>query len=1125
MTVNSGANITGAAYGGATNGSQTVSVNTLTFNGGTAMLGVGGYSALGDVTDNMVSIHTGVTVTGGIMGGSSGIGNVLRNTVEMDGGNVAEIGAGYTREGESSYNIVTMTGGDVTAAITGGSVLAGTTTHNEITIGSSAGAIGTFIVSGYVYTAGDAANNTLDFNGGTLSTSGALAGFMAAGYTSNGTVSENKTNITGGTVYGGYGYDDYGNSSGLLIPQGVYGGLAVKGNASANELEITGGDLDGIVAAGRAEEGDATGNILNYSGATLQKTGTLDPFLGAGFSKKGNATGNTAVISDGTIMAGESGAYFSNGMILGIYGGGAIEGNANDNHLTIDDGIIEGDVAGGGTITGEASRNTVTVNDGDFNSVIVGGYTITGNSDHNKVFVNGGTFAPTDDGIGGGITGDGSASFNTAVVDASGSNIGNSLMGGHSFGGLFFGKTLDSRVDGNVIEFKNGELGASGAGNGGLVAGGINWDGDVRNNKVTISDGTIYGGDDEDSLGVYGGMTYNGDAVGNVLILEGGTLSGSFAAGHVAENPNSGFTDGTGNGNALNNTLRILSGANIPDGNISAGATINGDAIGNRLFMDGGAVATNSAVTAAVVNGDGDVRGNYVEIAGGSVTGTVLGGIIAGTGEASGNTVVVTGNAAIIYNATAAVGGMPQVIAGGVLMDAGRAVNNTVRISGNADIDADMALYGGYSFMGGAADVTTGNTLSIEKIGVTAKSAANFSRYAFVVPDTGLLSSPMLALTDTADLSGTTITIDAGARQFTPGDTFTLIQNAVGLDAASVVYDAVGLGMMNVFDISENGDLAARFRVFTTNPQTKALAESRMAGLSLLNHGSDMIFGSGLDGALAAGRAGGGGLMPFAAVEGASLRIKTGSHVDVDGFALMAGMSRDIRTAFGGVLFGGFFESGWGNYDSVNDFANLNSVYGHGRTSYHGGGLMARFDLPANFHGKIAARAGKVRSDYSGRNFLSGNASYDSDSAYFGSQVALGRVWHAGDKADVDFTASYFWNRQNGDRVRIGPDRLRLDPTDSHRARGSLRVSYSPTACFTAYAGAGFEYEFGDKAKGSLNGNRVAPPELKGGTGIGELGVRFAPAASNGFSVSASVQGYVGRRKGVSGGLRLGWSF
>jgi hypothetical protein len=255
--------------------------------------------------------------------------------------------------------------------------------------------------------------------------------------------------------------------------------------------------------------------------------------------------------------------------------------------------------------------------------------------------------------------------------------------------------------------------------------------------------------------------------------------------------------------------------------------------------------------------------------------------------------------------------------------------------------------------------VTTGNTLSVERNGVNAKSVANFSSYAFVLPNTGSLSTPMLALTDTANLVGTTVTIDAGSRQFVPGDTFTLIQNATGFDAASAVYDAVGLGMMNVFGLSESGNLEAQFHEFTTNPQTKALTESRMAGLSFLNHGSDMIFGAGMDGAMAAGRAGGGGgWIPFAAVEGASRRTKTGSHVDVDGFALMVGMSKDIRTSFGGVLIGGFFEAGWGNYDSVNDFANMNSVYGHGDTNYYGGGLMARFDLPANFYGKIAVRAG-----------------------------------------------------------------------------------------------------------------------------------------------------------------------
>lgn len=1127
MTLTSGS-ISGAAYVGVTNGAETVSGNTLNITGASLMLGIGGHSKGGDATDNTIYINVGADISGGVMAGSSETGNVLRNIVNMNNGTVAEIGAGNTNFGNAQYNEIVMTTGTVDVSVTGGSVMGiGNATNNTVTI--NGGSIGSFAAAGFIYTQGDAADNVLTFNGGSLSS--ANQGFMAGGYTSNGAARNNVTTIAGGSVSGAYDYDDFGNPSGPLIPRGIYGGSTLKGDTEGNELNISGVSttLDGIVAAGRTEEGNATGNKLTFKEATLQGTGGSGdpaPFLGGGFSRKGNAVGNELHIISGTVASGMGDAYFTDDMYYGNYGGATIHGDATDNSIVIDGGTVSGDTAAGVAIYGHTLRNSITVNGGNISDVIAGGYTIAGNSDYNTVTVNGGTFADTDEGIGGGITADGSASHNTVTINAAGSYLGKTVTGGYGMGGLFLEQTLESRADNNIVNFIDGNLGTGGSA---LVAGGLNWNGGVSNNRVTVSGGVISAGDDEDALGVYGGMTYNGDAIGNELVVQGGTVSGSLAAGHVAENTDpslaSLFPNGTGFGNAVSNTLRITQTADIDDGNVSAGATVNGDAVGNRLLMDGGTVLTNSALTAAVVNGTGNTRNNLVEISGGTVTGTVFGGLVATSGEASGNTVVISGNARVEENTGA--GFMPQFIAGGVLMGNGSANNNTVRIAGNADVST-MALYGGYDFLGAGNDVTTGNTLSIERMGAHAVSVANFGNYAFVLPQTGALSGPMLSLDNTADLTGTSISIDAGDRQFAAGDSFVLIDNAAGLGSASVtVYAAVGLGMMNVFDVSESGQLQARFRAFTANPQTKALAESRMAGLSFLNHGSNMIFGSGLDAGLAsrAAAGGAGGWIPFAAADGASIRTKTGSHVDVDGFSLMAGLSREICSPFGSALVSGFFESGWGNYDSVNDFVNMNAVYGDGDTNYYGGGLMAYFDLPAQFYGKVAARGGWMESDYSGRNFLSGDASYDSNAAYFGAQAVLGHIWHLGETFDLDTSAGYFWNHQAGDTANVGGDRLRLESTDSQRARGSIRLSYSPNKCFTAYAGAGYEYEFDGKAQAKLNGNAVTPPELRGGTGIGELGVQFRPASDNGFTIGASVQGYVGRNEGVSGGLRFGWSF
>ncbi len=50
-------------------------------------------------------------------------------------------------------------------------------------------------------------------------------------------------------------------------------------------------------------------------------------------------------------------------------------------------------------------------------------------------------------------------------------------------------------------------------------------------------------------------------------------------------------------------------------------------------------------------------------------------------------------------------------------------------------------------------------------------------------------------------------------------------------------------------------------------------------------------------------------------------------------------------------------------------------------------------------------------------------------------------------------------------------------------------------------------------------------PSLRGFTGIGELGILRNPSADNGFFADMGVQGYLGKRQGVTGNLRLGWVY
>ncbi len=55
--------------------------------------------------------------------------------------------------------------------------------------------------------------------------------------------------------------------------------------------------------------------------------------------------------------------------------------------------------------------------------------------------------------------------------------------------------------------------------------------------------------------------------------------------------------------------------------------------------------------------------------------------------------------------------------------------------------------------------------------------------------------------------------------------------------------------------------------------------------------------------------------------------------------------------------------------------------------------------------------------------------------------------------------------------------------------------------------------------------NEYSAPSLRGDTGIGELGLTWAPSATLPLSVDLGVQGYVGTREGVSGNLQITWEF
>lgn len=301
------------------------------------------------------------------------------------------------------------------------------------------------------------------------------------------------------------------------------------------------------------------------------------------------------------------------------------------------------------------------------------------------------------------------------------------------------------------------------------------------------------------------------------------------------------------------------------------------------------------------------------------------------------------------------------------------------------------------------------------------------------------------------------------------------------------------------------------------NPRLKALSEGRLAGIAFLNQGGDLLADSGFN-ALANSALADGRFITFAAMSGGSSRYNSGSHVDVDGFSLMTGLGKRLAAAGGNVLLGAFFEAGWGSYDSYNSFSN-----------YYGGGLLGRYLFANGFYAEASGRLGRVSTDFFTRDLYNAlnnqYAGYDSGVTYYGAHAGLGYLWEVTEKTTIDFSSKYFWTRQGGDSLTVAGDPLSFSAVNSQRWRSDARVSYAATPCFSPYAGAAHEYEFSGKARAAVYGYEITSPSLGGHTGVGELGFVYRPAAGHGFSADLGVQGYVGKREGVSGSLKLQYEF
>ena len=713
------------------------------------------------------------------------------------------------------------------------------------------------------------------------------------------------------------------------------------------------------------------------------------------------------------------------------------------------------------------NRVTVTATPGNLLTGNVFGGMANGVADvsDNTVLISGGT-------IGSNLTLTGPWSDRTTQADQDLGAVGANLpLAGGVFGGVALGSAFR-----NTVTIAGGEI--KGGVTGGLT--GTALAGPAADNQVIITGGIV-------NFEINGGISYFGNVTGNSVSISGGIIRDwVYGASVIA-----------GNGNAVSNSVTITGGRFEGSGirRVYGAIAMDGDSINNTLTV------SNLADPAALAN-----RALY----GGSSI----------AGNASGNTLLITGTPG--FQAAALSGGY-----GGPRSVGKQAINNTVSIIDSDNFAIRYWIRGGRLDDGAGNDgMNDGNTLNLIRSGGRAESIAFFETYNLLLPKSLTTAAPLVEITglDSVDMTGVNLNIlgiQSGGKPFRPGDTVTLLSKADNLAA----FDAtVSTGLISYdFRVFTDGALKMTLASAAPEPPANILPVGPAAAVAVLGQGGDLIADLAFPTLEPAERR----KKPtaFAVVSGSDMRYDIGSRLDVRGVSALAGFDWCLPVFDGTLNLAVFFETGRDNYDSRQSFGGFSSLTADGDVEYYGGGVLARLDLPVGWHAEASLRTGAASIDFKTRDIrdASGNrADYDYNAPYYGAHAGTGYTWSINEESAIDFYAKYLWLRLESDRVSVLDQRVSLEAQDSQRLRAGGRYTYTASPQFSLYGGAGWEYEFSAKAKGSVYGYDLESPSLKGGSGLGEAGIAYE---NGGLSLELGARGYAGSREGITGRFMVGYSF
>lgn len=490
-------------------------------------------------------------------------------------------------------------------------------------------------------------------------------------------------------------------------------------------------------------------------------------------------------------------------------------------------------------------------------------------------------------------------------------------------------------------------------------------------------------------------------------------------------------------------------------------------------------------------------------------------------------------NIVIIYNSVVGDDYYSLSVIGGYAPQGKSATGNTVKIIGNSNIE-NADIYGGRSDSGNI-DVFTGNTLTIDGWSGSTKSVKNFNGINF---DNINWQNGGTVLTITAgaknDLANTEIYLNsiAGGSKIAVGDTMTLIESSNNVDlginkdnvkVSNSFFAGVAAEGTGTATVKDDGSVEFKVNTFKLNDQIDLVAENRAVAAAFVNQGTDLINDS-LD---TISRDDNYGVKTFAAVHGNRSKYDVNSDIKINGWSTIVGVGNADKFDNGSEFsWGVFYENGSSNYRTFNEFNN-EFFRGDGSLVYNGGGIAARYTNKNGVYTEGSLRAGMLKSDMDNalRDGAGNFYGYESESAYYGAHIGIGKTISLSESSDLDVYGKFFHTYTEGDSFKVAGDKFEFDSINSNRLRIGARITSNKENKFSTYYGLAYEYEFNGDADMTAQGLKAPTQSLQGSSVMAEIGFNYQPTPTSPWSFDLNMRGYTGERQGGSFNVQATYTF